>query len=111
MKTKSTSAPQVTAYNWLLQNNYEEVAAKIERVESKWHAQGKKTRRNWWDVLAGRKDGSPQRIEGIRFPVLRAARLRKGWPVTDGCVCRNSQEVFPTVIPQPRWLNRLVHNQ
>src|SRR5882724_11816819 len=100
MKTKSNNRPQGTAYAWLVQNQYEDIAAKIKRVESRWHAQGKKTRRNWWEVLAGRKNGSAKRIEGVLFPVLRAARLRKGWPVTDGCISRNSQEEFPTIIPQ-----------
>src|ERR1051325_9487623 len=103
MKTTIINRPQVTAHNWLLENHYDDVAAKIRQVESKWRAQGKKTRRNWWDILAGRRDGRPKRIEGIGFPVLRAARLRKGWPMTNGCVCRNSSEVFPAVSPQARW--------
>jgi hypothetical protein len=108
MKTKSTSTPQVTAHVWLIQNHYDDIAAKIDRVESRWRRQGKRTRRNWWDVLAGHKDGSPKRIEGVTFPVLRTARLRKGWPVADGGVCRNSQESFPSITPQARWLNRAV---
>jgi hypothetical protein len=108
MKARNSDAPQITAHTWLLQNSYGEVAAKIERVESRWRDQGKKTRRNWWDVLAGHKDGSPKRIEGITFPVLRAARLRKGWPLTDGCVCLSSQEAFPPIRPQARWMNRTV---
>jgi len=96
----------MTARAWLLQNNYEDVVAKIDRVEVRWRSQAKKTHRNWWDVLAGSKNGSAKRIEGITFPVLRAARLRKGWPVTDGYVCRNLREEFPTIVPQARWLNR-----
>jgi hypothetical protein len=108
MKTKSTNTPPVTAHAWLLQNKYEDVAAKIDQVEARWRLQSKKTRRNWWDVLAGSKNGTPKRIEGVTFPVLRTARLRKGWPATDGCICRNLREGIPLILPQARWLNRSV---
>lgn len=44
---------------------------------------GVKTRRNWWDVLAGDREGNPRKVEGVTFPVLAAARRRKGWPPCD----------------------------
>jgi hypothetical protein len=104
---KTSSEPQaVSARDWLRQNNYEDVAGKIDSVMSRWAKQGKATRRNWWDVLAGRLDGRPKKIEGITFPVLRTARVRKGWDVPSGCLCRNDDEQAPPAAQQARWLNR-----
>jgi hypothetical protein len=68
---------------WLAQNNYEDVLKKIHAVELGWKRKGTGTRRDWWEVLAGNLNGSPKIIEGKKFPVLRAARIRKGWPVTE----------------------------
>jgi hypothetical protein len=72
------STTQISARDWLVENNYPEVAAKIDRVCSLWAKNGKLTRWNWWDVLAGGFGGKPKKIEGTVFPVMRAARLRKG---------------------------------
>lgn len=102
------SVGQINVRSWLIENNYPEVVAKIDRVMAKWDKQNKRTRRNWWDVLAGTKDGKPQKIEGVMFPVLRAARLRKGWDPTPNCLCKNANEVFLPVVEQPRWANREV---
>jgi len=88
---------------WLAQNNYPEVLKKIHRVENGWEKKGTGTHRNWADVLAGHEDGKPREVEGVKFPVLRAARERKGWAITEGCVCHNPNEKMPSVIPQKRW--------
>jgi DNA adenine methylase len=53
----------------------------IDAVEQKWKRQGKRTHRNWWSVLAGKKDGSPRHVSGILFPVLRVAQVRQGGKV------------------------------
>src|SRR5689334_12590330 len=45
-----------------------------------WRKRGVTTRRNWWDVLAGDREGNPCKVGGVVFPVLAAARRRKGWP-------------------------------
>src|SRR5579859_856149 len=105
---KASSRPQeahpISARDWLHENNYEDVAAKIDTVIARWTKQGKATRRNWWDVLAGRVNGTPKKIEGITFPVLRIARIRKGWNVTPDCLCRGANEEAPPVVQQARWL-------
>jgi DNA adenine methylase len=96
-------AAKNTMRKWLLDNSYEDVAEKIESVMTTWRKQGKRTRRNWWDVLAGDSKGNPQCIEGITFPVLRAARVRKGLNVTPGCLCRNQKEPVPSIAKTARW--------
>jgi hypothetical protein len=88
---------------WLLQNEYADVAALIDNVMNGWKSKGTKTRRNWWDVLAGNKNGTPKTIEGITFPVLRAAQARKGIPVTDNALCRNEAELVPEIVVNGRW--------
>ena len=95
---------------WLLQNNYDDVLKKINTVEKRWGKKATKTRRNWGDVLAGHKDGSSKTIEGVEFPVLCAARKRKSWPVTDTCLCRNSNEKMPSAVPQIRWEKCKTHS-
>ena len=93
----------VNAREWLLENGYEDVASSIDQVMDGWKRKGTKTRRNWWEVLAGHADGTPKTIEGVTFPVLRAARIRMGMKVTKGCLCRKSGERTPPVIEQARW--------
>jgi DNA adenine methylase len=88
---------------WLLRNDYADIACLIDKVLSKWQRTGKKTRRNWWDVLAGTPSGKPITIEGYPFPVLRAARIRKGLAVTGDYLCRNQDEEIPPIIEQVRW--------
>lgn len=95
---------KITARNWLAQNNYEDVACLIDKVMDGWRLKGAKTRRNWWDVLAGTKNGSPRTIEGIVFPVLRIAQIRKGVPVTNNAVCRSKKETPPPKYVSVRWI-------
>lgn len=92
-----------TMRGWLLENHYEDVAALIDEVVQKWERNGIRTRRNWWDVLAGDKKGDPSVIAGVSFPVLKAARLRKNLDVTASCLCRNEAETFPPVRITARW--------
>ena len=64
----------MTCRDWLPQNKYEDVAALIDEAIRRIEAKGKKSRRNWWDTLAGGPGGRPLSREGIVFPVLRVAR-------------------------------------
>lgn len=92
--------------HWLRANGYDDIADMIDEIMHEWQAAGKKTRRNWWDVLAGRKNGAPCVREGREFPVLRAAQLRQGKPVTENAVCRNVEEEIPIIIVSGRWPNQ-----
>ena len=62
---------------WLRAKGHEDVVVEIDAALRKWAREGKKTRRNWWDILAGNKDGNPRRVLGIAFPVLAGARRRQ----------------------------------
>lgn len=88
---------------WLVQNGYEDVAASIVQIMAGWQLKGTKTRRSWWDVLAGGKDGKPKNIEGVTLPVLKSAQIRMGVPVTPNALCRNESEDIPSVIHGGRW--------
>ncbi len=94
-----TAAPRgverIRAKQWLMKNKYEDVAALIDEVMDEWRAEGKNTRRNWWEILAGDAKGNPRKVAGRVFPVLRAAQLRQGVPVTPGAICRDPKEKVP----------------
>lgn len=63
---------------WLRSNGHAETAKKIDAIVARWAAQGKRTRRNWWDVLAGDGRGRPRKVDGVEFPVLAVSRQRAG---------------------------------
>ena len=92
----SREIERMRAKQWLLRNKYEDVAALIDEVMDEWKAKGKNTRRNWWEILAGDAKGNPRVVAGRIFPVLRAAQLRQGMPVTPGAICRDPKEVAPS---------------
>ena len=91
------------AKHWLQQNHYEDIAALIDQVTEEWKQQGKRTRRNWWEVLAGDTKGNPRVVAGREFPVLRAAQLRQGLAVTESAICRNPDEEVPPIRLTGRW--------
>jgi DNA adenine methylase len=62
---------------WLRANGREEVVIQIDSAVRRWAREGKKTRRNWWDILAGDRNGNPRRVLGLFFPVLPSARRRQ----------------------------------
>lgn len=94
------------ARKWLRENGYSDVADIIDAIIKQWHTNGNGTRRNWWDKLAGQRNGQPCQINGQELPVLRAAQIRQGKKVTDNSLCRNIDEVVPPKTPQPRWERR-----
>jgi hypothetical protein len=96
----------MVALVWLRRNAYEDVADLIDLVKTEIEAAGRKTRRNWWDTLAGGTDGKPIRVNGHEFPVLRVAQIRQGKPVTPDAICRNEHEQPPDVIATHRWPRR-----
>lgn len=91
------------ARKWLRANGYDDVADVIDAVMQEWRASGNATRRNWWDVLAGRANGQPCTRAGRTFPVLRAAQIRKGLPITPNAICRNENEEVPPLTKPGRW--------
>lgn len=61
---------------WLRANGYGHVADLIDEVMSDWRATGRRTRRNWWIVLAGNRRGLGRVVAGRVFPVIPEARAR-----------------------------------
>jgi hypothetical protein len=96
----------MTCRDWLLENNYEDIVALIDDAIRRIEAKGKKSRRNWWDTLAGGPGGRPLSREGITFPVLKVAQIRQGKPVTPNAISRNENEQPPDVIATKRWPRR-----
>ena len=89
--------------SWLRENGYADVAQLIDDALAQWEAEGVHTRRNWWDILCGGKDGVPKKFGGRQFPVLRAAQIRQGRPVTKNALCRNPKEKPPGAWKTGRW--------
>lgn len=94
---------RMLARQWLIENGYKDVAAMIDEVTEEWKAQGKQTRRNWWEILAGGTNGKPRIVANREFPVLRAAQRRQGLPVTKNAIARNRREKAPPVRVTARW--------
>lgn len=92
-----------SARDWLVASGYEDINQEIEKIMREWKSRGTRTRRDWWDVLAGTAKGAPCVINGIGFPILSAARIRKGWPPIQGSLCRNMDQPTPSVATQVRW--------
>jgi hypothetical protein len=92
-----------TAREWLLENGYPEIAKMIDDIQAEWKIAGKHTRRNWWEVLAGGKNGQPRIIYGRRFPVLQAAQTRQGKPCTNNAIKEPEEDSAPAVFNSGRW--------
>ena len=95
--------PRNSLRRWLMENHYQDVSETIERIIDEWKRQGKGTRRNWWDVLAGDSHGKSKKIEGKEIPVLRIAQIRQGKRVTENALCRNENEKLPESVRKSRW--------
>lgn len=91
---------------WLRYNGYSNVADMIDEIMAEWRHQGKKTRRNWWEVLAGGKNGEPRTIAGRTFPVLRAAQARQRKPITQNSINAKNDENPSPIRKTNRWPNR-----
>lgn len=98
---------QDPARQWLRENGYEDIADLIDAFIAEWKATGKRTRRNWWEILAGDSHANPRTIYGKHFPILKAAQLRQGLPVTPNAISRPGEKAPPPA-PQVsgRWPKR-----
>jgi len=93
----------VTVREWLRGNLYGDVADLIDQAMARWPVANVRTRRNWWEVLAGGMSGRPRSVYRQEFPVLRAAQIRQGLPVTPNALCRNPNETPPSIRITNRW--------
>lgn len=94
-----------SARDWLYENDYKDVLEIIDEIMLEWKKTGNKQRRNWWDILAGDKNGKSRVIAGREIPVLKSAQKRKGVKITENAICRNKEEQPPIPINQnTRWM-------
>jgi len=91
---------------WLRENGYVEIVEMINAIMAEWKTSGKRTRRNWWEVMAGTKAGKPRVIEGRVFPILAAARERSCLPPVASALRRRTDERAPDRKLQARWAGR-----
>jgi hypothetical protein len=87
------------ARRWLRENGYADVASAIDKIMDEWKASGKKTRRNWWEMLAGDRQGRSRRLGGYEFPILKSVQIRQGLPLTPNAIQRDEEKQPP---PEPR---------
>jgi hypothetical protein len=85
----------VSAIEWLRENRYDQLAARIEEKEAAWKAAGKATRRDWWQVLAGDKQGKERTAGGEQWPIIAAAREREGLPPVKGALRKRKETPVP----------------
>jgi hypothetical protein len=96
----------ITVRQWLKANEYNDIANMIDEIINQWKKAGKRTRRNWWEILAGSKNGMARSIEGQTFPVLKTAQIRQGLPITDNAIFNSENEVAPPIRSNTRWKER-----
>jgi len=94
---------RIRCKDWLKANQYEDVAVLIEFAEAKIAERGSKQRRDWWKTLAGGVNGKPHVVEGIEFPVLRAAQIHEEQEITPNAICRDPNENPPSKWQTGRW--------
>ena len=97
----------MNARKWLADNGYDDIVARIDMLTRRWKSEGIKTRRNWWETLAGDQHGRPRKVGGIEFPVLEIAQIHEGKPVTQNAIRRSETEAPPDKRYHGRSLSRL----
>lgn len=80
---------------WLRQNGYSDIAERIETIVSTWRQNGLRTRRNWWDILAGDRVGNQREVAGERFPIIASIRKRQGLSAARGALWRQGEQPPP----------------
>jgi hypothetical protein len=80
---------------WLRESGYAEVADDIAAIIEGWKTNKLKTKRNWWDILAGDSKGQPREVAGVKFPVIGAIRKRQGLTTVTGAVALPTEKPLP----------------
>ncbi len=71
---------------WLRASGYAKVADDINAIEARWKKNKLRTRRNWWEVLAGDTKGHQREVAGVTFPIIAAIRKRQGLDAVQGAL-------------------------
>ncbi len=94
------------ARSWFVAHGYTEVAGMIDEIEAEWKAEGKRTRRNWWEAAAGDRHGRPRIVAGRVFPIIAAARARQNLKPAPTAIANKRRERSLPLLPQNRWAHR-----
>lgn len=97
----------LTARQWLQANGYDDVVLMIDSIMREWDLAGKRTRRNWWEALAGDRYGRPRIVAGRVFPVLASAQRHQGMTVTMNAIQRSPEETVPAHVYLGRSRRRI----
>ena len=96
----------MTVREWLPANDYGRITDLIDGIMASIKANGSRERRSWGQILAGGKNGRPRVVAGGKFPVLAAAQIAYGLPVTPNAIRKSEDEVFPPKKENARWPKR-----
>lgn len=80
---------------WLRESGYVKVADEIAEIVDGWKKAGLKTKRNWWDILAGDSKGKPHKVADVKFPVIASIRKRQGLSAVAGAVSKPGEKPVP----------------
>lgn len=80
---------------WLRDNDYVSIADDMKKIIEGWKKNKLKTRRNWWDILAGDAKGEPREVAGVSFPIIAAIRRKQGLPTTPGALKKPGEKPLP----------------
>jgi hypothetical protein len=102
---KKQTIGHVNAREWLKENGYSDIADMINAYIAHIKSLGSGERRNYWDLLVGRKDGECCMNHGFKFPILESVRKarRPNWKPSIHAIKRNNSEVIPAPVIQKRW--------
>lgn len=81
--------------SWLAENGYDEVLAQMRKIINGWKKRRLKTRRNWWEILAGDIRGEPRAVAGEVFPIIAAIRKRQELPPVPNAISRPTESALP----------------
>jgi len=106
--SKASSKLKTNAREWLRENGYSDVADILDSYLAYNKARGSGERRNYWDLLAGGKNGENLKRHMFTFPILESVRAARkpSYKPSPNAIRRNETEVIPSPVIQPRWENR-----
>lgn len=90
---------------------FDELADQLDKITESWSERGVKTRRSWWESLAGTPNGTPRISYGITFPIIAAVRERFGMDPVKGAIELPPNVVVPPIVKQARWAKKRSTNR
>ena len=82
---------------------FDELADQLDKITESWAKRGVKTRRNWWENLAGTPIGAKRKSYGIVFPIIAEVRERFGMDTVKDAIKLPPNVIVPPMVRQARW--------